>query len=161
VPFFFFLGTMSLLSCINEWQQADTVWRQGPASTRWPVVSANIVTCDPYTNSSSGQIYKVDLEYEYVIDGKKYSSSRFGWNGWNDQASDTFAKAHKQGDIVQVRVSPGHPEVAVIDPTFQQALASGAYLKCVILVSLALVLFAFCAWAVYGAFIAPRSRKGS
>jgi len=160
VPFFFFLATMSLGSCIHEWQPAVTTWSQGPASANWPVVSARIVTCDPYTNSSSGQIYQVDLDYEYMIDGKKYTSSRYGWNGWNDQASDSFAKGHKPGDVVQVRVSPAHPDMAVVDPTFQQAQASGGYLKCVILVSLALLFYAFCAWAVYGTFIAPKHAKG-
>jgi hypothetical protein len=158
-PFFFFLATMSLISCSSELQQAYTVWVQGPSSASWPSLPARIVTCEPYTNSSSGQIYKVDLEYEYTIDGKKHSSSRYGWNGWNDQASDSFARGHKAGDMIVVRVSPGHPEVAVFDSTFQPNLALGAFLKCGLLILLALILYAFCGWAVYGTFIAPSRRK--
>jgi tetratricopeptide (TPR) repeat protein len=158
-PFFFFLATMSLISCSSELPQAYTVWAQGPTSARWPSVPARIVTCESSTNSSSGQIYKVDLEYEYTVDGKKYSSSRYGWNGWNDQASDSFAKEHKAGDAIVVRVSPGHPEVAVFDSTFQPNLALGAFLKCGILILLALIFYGFCGWAVYGTFIAPSRRK--
>ncbi len=90
-------------------------------STNWPKVKAIVKSsCLKAKRVGDGHTYySPDIEYQYSLDSKHYSSNNFtymGTFGLSKEYSDKYINKYTVGSEIEVSYNPKTPEVAVIIP---------------------------------------------
>jgi Protein of unknown function (DUF3592) len=69
--------------------------------------------------SKGGTQYSVDIEYNYIVDGKRYHGTRFRYPDWSSSDGDwarEAVQAHPRGAQTTVYYQPGRPEESLLSP---------------------------------------------
>lgn len=117
--------------------QHERLVKQGIDSRSWPIAQGRLIIDAFQSHSSLNFINRVNAKYDYIINGRQYSSQRFSlfeskpsqddalgasnfiWaiypgNPRAEEAKVDFLKTHQNGQNVIVRYSPGQPETGIV-----------------------------------------------
>ena len=123
------------------------------ASTTWPSVAGIISKSDVriHVGSSGDQVgsssatYHADIEYDYVVDGKKFKGSRItlGDFGTADRAdADSICNKYPEGIRVTVYYKPNDYQEALLEPGLRTSTWVPVYFGIpFLLIGLALLVF--------------------
>jgi hypothetical protein len=107
------------------------VLARGFQTSTWPTTSAQIVRADVETTkkasgfrrsgvSTFSNYYIAKIEYEYTIDGQKYTGDTVGGSsseGFDPRVADAVVAKYPVGSQVTISYNPRRPKDALIDPT--------------------------------------------
>ncbi|MFA5261340.1 MAG: DUF3592 domain-containing protein [Candidatus Omnitrophota bacterium] len=102
-----------------------TLYRKSQASKSWPTTQGSVVSPEVtahHSRSKKGHhrtTYGADVQYEYTVDGVKYSSHKISFGEYrtnnSGQAQATVDHYPPQAQVV-VYYNPDKPEEAVLEP---------------------------------------------
>jgi len=139
--FFVGLGPAFLM-----WMREELVG--GMTSANWPlanatVVSANVATDLKREDGKQIRVYSPEVTYEYEVDGKQYSASRFRFAPIKSEDSAEIGRLIQpfaENPRFQVHYKPSDPAVSVIVP----GMSGGRTLFVIFMVVISLGGLAFC-----------------
>lgn len=104
----------------------------------WPTVQGKVLSADvrsPHKSGSSSQSFHLEVEYEYTVDGKRYTSNRYQLgsgpshgNHGDVESAKADAEKYPVGSEITVHYHPENPHSAVL----QTGVSWGGYVPLIL-----------------------------
>lgn len=120
---FLALGGLTLLFLFAARLYVVTELTNDTESFNWPTTTGLITSSKIESWTESGDTdFASSVEYEYVVDNRKYSSNRIRFGGFllalpgNKAEAEEALRLYASGNSVQVYFDPDEPSLSVLEP---------------------------------------------